>query len=125
MLARSALPRERFRSLALRRRFLPAAGRVRLLWYCRRVFEFGGAEAAASFSLDVRHLDDRPPFLDLRPLESGKPIRCLLFARENLLPELRNSGSKVWVRQHCLDGGIEFVDHLARRALGHPEADPR
>jgi hypothetical protein len=43
------------------------------------------------FRLDACGLDDWPPFLDLRLVESAERIRRLPLARENLLPELRIS----------------------------------
>src|SRR3981081_3749367 len=41
--------------------------------------------AELSLSLDVRRLDDRPPLLDLGRVVGAQGLRCLLFARENLL----------------------------------------
>src|SRR5271166_2787706 len=45
----------------------------------------------ASFSLDVRGFDDRPPFLDLGLVECGKRFRRLLLARSDIEPEVREA----------------------------------
>jgi hypothetical protein len=41
-----------------------------------------------SFSLDVRCLDDRPPFFDLGVVKGGEPLRGLLLARSNIEAEI-------------------------------------
>src|SRR5262249_49327021 len=46
------------------------------------------AQGTDSFRLDVRRLDHRPPFFDLRLLQGGEGLRRLLLARENLLPDI-------------------------------------
>src|SRR4051794_25059375 len=45
--------------------------------------------ARGLFTLDVRRLDDRPPFLDFGLLERRERFRCLLVAWENLLTQIR------------------------------------
>ena len=43
----------------------------------REIMEY----SVQSFQLDVRRLDDRPPFLDFGLVEGGEALRRLLLAR--------------------------------------------
>jgi len=72
--------------------------------------------ALASFTLDVRRLDDWPPFLAVGPLKRRECLRRLLVARENVLSKLRQPRAHGSVGQG-LDGcGVESAEDWLRRA---------
>ena len=59
-----------------------------LTWRPRELKSRGAAAwavARASLPFDVRRLQDRPPFLNLGPVEGGEGLRRLLVRRENFL----------------------------------------
>src|SRR5438045_1988357 len=56
-----------------------------MLW---RKLRLRNKQACALLILDVRSLDDRPPFLDFSLMVSGKTLRCLLLTRGYFLPLL-------------------------------------
>src|SRR5262249_17167992 len=78
----------------------------------------------ASFRLDPKLLDERPPFLDLGLLECAERLRRLLLARENLIPEIGIPRSHQRIGQCLSGGGVEPVDYLLRRAFWREKPVP-
>src|SRR6516165_1543398 len=78
----------------------------------------------ASFRLDVRRLDDRPPLLQLGPLKSAEGFRSLLVARRNLLTKVSTLLPRCRMGQGTHDSGIELDDDILGCAFGRPHAGP-
>src|SRR4051794_3936837 len=74
--------------------------------------------------LDVRCLDDRPPFLDLGLLVSAERLRGLLLARRNLQTDVGKPLAHRRIGERIHHGGIELRDGILRRALRHPQRRP-
>src|SRR5262249_23101073 len=77
------------------------------------------------FPLDVRRLEDRPPFLDLGFLLGGERFGRLLLARWNVLALIGESLPHGCVGQSSLHSQIESCDGLRGRSLRHPEPVPK
>ena len=73
---------------------------------------------------DTGLLDDRPPFLDLGPLNRAEGFRRLLVAWENLLPKVGKTGTHAWIGERIYYSGIELRNDGWRRSLGHPKPMP-
>src|SRR5215831_11108800 len=80
---------------------------------------------SASFRLDARRLDDRPPFGDLGFLVGAERLRGLPLARRNdkaLVDKFLAHGRIV----RCANGGgVELVNDVPRRALGGEQTRPQ
>src|SRR5215467_2638315 len=77
-----------------------------------------------SFRLDVRRLDDRPPFFDLGVVKGGEPLRGLLLARSNIEAEISKAPAHGRIGESLHHGAVELADDVFRRALGCEEAEP-
>src|SRR5262245_25858167 len=77
------------------------------------------------FSLDVRGLEDRPPFFDLGLLLRGKRFSRLLLARRNVLALISKSLLHGCVGQSSLHCRVKSCDGLLRRSLRHPKSVPK
>src|SRR5262249_59593263 len=75
--------------------------------------------------LDVRRLEDRPPFLDLGLLLGGERFGRLLLARWNILALIGESLPHGCVGQSPLHRRIESCDGLLGRSRRHPEPVPK
>jgi hypothetical protein len=73
---------------------------------------------AGSIPFDARRLDNRPPSLDLGPLNGAKCHRRLLFARRNLLAQIGELDAHFWIGQGVRDGAIDLADDVPWRR-GH------
>src|SRR5262245_36020633 len=78
----------------------------------------------ASFSLDVRGLDDRPPLLDLGFVERGKPLRRLLLARGDIEPKLREAGPQRRLSERLHHRAVELGDDVFWRPLWREKPEP-
>src|SRR5690242_3268989 len=90
-----------------------------------RLGQFSIWVCTGSVALDVRSLDDRPPFLDVGLLPSCEGVRRLLLDRKNLLPNIGQSLAYLRIAQRFNDGGIELRDDVLRGMCRHPEAVPK
>src|SRR4051794_9110543 len=77
-----------------------------------------------SLALDARRLDDRPPFLNLGPVQRAKILRRLLLAGRNFLPKLAQPRLRGRVGERLDDGGVELGDDVLGRALRRPQGKP-
>src|SRR5262249_34116806 len=71
-----------------------------------------------SFRLDVRRLDDRPPFLDLGLLISPQRLRRLPLARRDFEPLFGEGFMYGWIAQRVQGRRVELADDVLRRAPG-------
>src|SRR5262245_60126534 len=81
-------------------------------------------QARGSFRPNVCSLYDRPPFLNLGPVEGSERLWRLLLAREHLLPEVREPLAHGRISQRLNERGVELGDDGLGSALGSPEAEP-
>src|SRR5712671_1255729 len=77
-------------------------------------------KANDSFSLDVRRLEDRPPFFDFGFVVNCERFRCLLCAWGNLLTEVGEPLPDCWIRMRLDDGTVQFPDDRRGSAFGRP-----
>src|SRR5215469_14620315 len=87
---------------------------------CRRgsFMAFLSAMWGALFRLDIRRLDDRPPFLDLGLLIGTKRLRRLPLALRNFKALLGEALTYSRIAQRAHGRGIELADDVLRRAPG-------
>src|SRR5262252_10601706 len=71
-----------------------------------------------SLRLDVRRLDDRPPFLDFGLVISKQRLGGQLLARENILRDIGEALTHDRIGERIHDGLVELGDGVFRRALG-------
>src|SRR5262249_2374509 len=71
-----------------------------------------------AFRLDVRRLDDRPPFLDLGVLISTQRLRRLPLARRDFEPLGGEGLMYGWIAQRVQGRRVELADDVLRRAPG-------
>src|SRR5689334_8578864 len=76
------------------------------------------------FGRDAGILDDRPPLLDLGPLMLAERLGRLLFARQDVLPEVGEALAHDVVRNRFHHRTIESRDHARRRAARRPQRVP-
>jgi hypothetical protein len=76
------------------------------LWFRER--NLATAATRPSFRLDVRGLDDGPPFRDLGFLQLTQCLRGLLLARRNLISEVDEALAQLGFGQDIHDRGIEL-----------------
>src|SRR5262245_17585584 len=79
---------------------------------------------SGSIHLDPGCLDDRPPLLNLCPMEISKGLRRSLLARENLLPEVDQLPSYDRIVKRLDSRRVELANNAFRRALGSKERIP-
>src|SRR5262245_53128259 len=136
---KAALRRQTIHPLESRQRFAPAAmDRLGPLPHARRLAtrprplpdaeNFGGEvsrhrflkyrQRSDSFRLDVRRLDDRPPFLNLGLLISTQRLRRLLLARRDFEPLVGEGLMYGWIAQRVQGRRVELADDVLRRAPG-------
>src|ERR1700730_1271262 len=77
-----------------------------------------------SLSLDVRRLDNGPPFLDLGLLKRAERLRRLLVARNDLLTEAGELLARCRIRQNIGDRRVELGDDRLRRGFRRPDRIP-
>ena len=70
--------------------------------------------------LNACRFDDRPPPLDLRPLQGPKRLRCELLRWQKLLPELDEPLADRLIGERIADGAVELDDNIRGRALRGP-----
>src|SRR5712675_1714317 len=80
--------------------------------------------AKDSFSLDVRGLDDGPPFLNVGLLQCAECFWGELVSRENFLPGIGEPRTHRWLGERLHRSGIECGDDTLRCAFGHPQPKP-
>src|SRR5262245_62741306 len=80
---------------------------------------------ARLFRLDVRGLDDRPPFLDFRLVERAEIFGGLFLARPDLVALVGELLSYGGVGQRIDDSLVELGDDIPGRALRRPDRLPR
>ena len=66
-----------------------------------------------SLRLDSQLLDDRPPFLGIGLLQSAKRLRRLLFAWENLVPDIDEARSHSGIGKGRDRRCIELSDDIS------------
>src|SRR5215469_14801026 len=71
-----------------------------------------------SFRLNIRCLNDRPPFLDLGLVEGGEALRGLLLARGDVQAKLTKTSAHARIGECLHHRAIEFDDDVARCTLG-------
>src|SRR5436190_18836052 len=71
-----------------------------------------------SIRLDVRGLDDRPPFLNVRHQQCTERFWCLLLAWWNLLPEIDEQLSHRRIGQGNHPGSVKLRDDALWCSLG-------
>src|ERR1700744_4526818 len=81
--------------------------------------------AEASLRFNVLRLDDRPPFVDLRLMESAQRLRIQSVARWQDVPEGGQFLLHGGIGKGFRNRGIEFRDDLPRRSLGGPKPVPK
>ena len=81
-------------------------------------------DLAGSLALDVRRLDDRPPFFDLGFVKGGKRLRRLVFSRRNFLAEIKELGTHHRIVESLNDCSIELGDNFLRGTMGNPKCTP-
>jgi hypothetical protein len=79
---------------------------------------------AFSFALDVRRLDDRPPFFDLGLVVRGERLRRLLLARKNLLAQTGEPRTHVRIGERLHDRGVELADDGLGRSFRRKQRKP-
>ena len=67
---------------------------------------------------DARSLDDRPPLLDLGPLQATERFRRLLLPRWDFTTGTGEPPTHRWVCQSVDDRGVEFRDNVRSVGLG-------
>src|SRR6516164_4832949 len=77
-----------------------------------------------SFALDVRGLDDGPPFLGIGFLQGAQGLRSPSFGRKNLASEIDDPRSHRWIGQRPRNGCVETANYLIRCALGREKSNP-
>src|SRR5215813_1148002 len=82
------------------------------------------SEVAFSLGLDVRGLDDRPPFLDLGLVMSEQCFRRLSVTRGNVLAEVGEALLHEGVGQAFDHRSIEPDNAVLRCVFGDPEPVP-
>src|SRR5580704_16035909 len=90
----------------------------------RYAAHFAGIWAGGSVRLDVRALDDRPPFGDLGLVERGERRGILLIFRWDDGAEIGQPLAHRRVREGLLHRAVELSDRILRRALGNPQTMP-
>src|SRR5215475_12342340 len=84
--------------------------------------EFRGARfmecLVRSFRLNIRCLNDRPPFLDLGLVEGGEALRGLLLARGDVQAKLTKTSAHARIGECLHHRAVEFDDDVARCPLG-------
>src|SRR5512143_1216161 len=83
-----------------------------------------GLLSRCSIRLDVRGLDDRPPFLDGGTVQGTQRLRRLLIAQRDLLPEVGKASDDRWIGHRLDNYGVQFLHDLRRRALLDPQPRP-
>src|SRR5262249_31219230 len=71
-----------------------------------------------SFRLNIRCLNDRPPFLDLGLVEGGEALRGLLLARGDVQAKLTKTSAHARIGECLHHRAVEFDDDVARCPLG-------
>src|SRR5262249_50925965 len=71
-----------------------------------------------SFRLNIRCLNDRPPFLDLGLVEGGEALRGLLLARGDVQAKLTKTSAPARIGEWPHPPAPEFDDDVARCTLG-------
>src|SRR5215831_12501208 len=71
-----------------------------------------------SFRLNMRCLNDRPPFLDLGLVEGGEALRGLLLARGDVQAKLTKTSAHARIGECLHHRAVEFDDDVARCPLG-------
>src|SRR5215471_15658905 len=80
--------------------------------------------AVSLLPLDAGCLDDRPPFLDLRPVERAERLGRLLLARRNFRAEICETCAYRGIAKGIDRGSIELGDNGLGRVLGRPKSEP-
>src|ERR1700676_4433139 len=93
--------------------------KIRYIRGCRQVW----AAESPSLARDVRRLDDRPPFLNLGPLQAAERFRGLLVAWRNFEGGRRHGAAEGRIRHGVDRCGVELGDDVARRSLRHPQTE--
>ena len=74
--------------------------------------------------LDIRRLDDRPPFLDFGLVKGGERLGRLLLARRYLLADIGQSLAHFRIGERIHYSGVELRNDVLRRALGREKSKP-
>src|SRR5258708_7347657 len=83
-----------------------------------------GAMRKVSLPLDVRRLDDGPPFLDFGLLKRAERLGRLLVAGRNLLPEVGEQSTCRRIVQGIPDRRVQLGNDGLGRALRRPKSLP-
>src|SRR5258708_35150804 len=85
---------------------------------------FGGRRSRALLRLDIRRLDDRPPFLDFGLVKGEQRFGGELVAGENVLGDIGEALADDRVGERIHDGLVELGGDVFRRGPGDPECVP-
>src|SRR5688572_27182485 len=80
--------------------------------------------ALALLGLDPRGLDDRPPLVDLGPMERSQPLRRLLLARRDVEAEVEEALLRRGIGERGYDRRVDLRDRVLRRPARREEAEP-
>src|SRR5262249_31277264 len=77
-----------------------------------------------SLRLDIRGLNDRPPFLDLRFVEGSEPLGRLLVGRSHIQSDFGKASAQGRVGERLRHRTVELCDDVLRSSLRGEQTEP-